>query len=244
MIATGRTTRMLDDAMEQARNGHAVYVIAASQRHKQILEHMGGEEAHKLGIKFETTHSMGNFNWQTMRLSGAHPNCVVIADHYTIESEFAAMLNMLHRYDPNVTDDNRLAGSEAIRQQTELSNDFARRITRLGASLHTTTERHIQCVEDLVEAYRVLALVLSACNRWVPEHCSDDDSMVIACAEGMVKAANHMGYLEGAKLPIANLRSSWSDVQGGDTDAAAATNQGRRWQDGGDTPPPVEYAPH
>lgn len=90
---------MLDEAMEQAKNGRAVYVVAANHAHRQMLERIGGEEAHKLGIKFETAHSMGNFDWRTMRLAGAHPNCVVLADHYAIEAEFAVMLEMLHRYD-------------------------------------------------------------------------------------------------------------------------------------------------
>lgn len=90
---------MLEDAIEQARNGRAVYVVAATKAHARMLEDMGGKVAHELGIKFETAQTLGNLDWRTMRVAGAHPNCVVLADHCAIESEFAAMLEMLHRYD-------------------------------------------------------------------------------------------------------------------------------------------------
>lgn len=101
--ATGRTTRMLQDAIEHAKDGLAVYVIAATRTHAQLLEKMlesiGGEEVTGLGIKFETAQNLGNFDWRTMRLAGASPTCVVLADHYAIEFAFARMLDMLHRYD-------------------------------------------------------------------------------------------------------------------------------------------------
>jgi hypothetical protein len=106
---------MLEDAMEQARSGRAVYVVAATQAHSHTLEKAGGKEAHDLGIKFETAHSMGDFDWRTMSLAGAHKNCIVLADHYAIETEFSAMLEMLHRYDlktPNV----KLRGAALLRR--------------------------------------------------------------------------------------------------------------------------------
>lgn len=53
-----------------------------------------------LGIKFETPHSPGNFDWERMRLIGAHPNCVVLVDHHAIEDRFSRVLAMLHAYDP------------------------------------------------------------------------------------------------------------------------------------------------
>ena len=96
---TGRTARMLDEAKELARQGRAVYVIAATYAHAKNLEHIAGEECQQLGIKFETPDSLGNFDWRTMRLITGHPNCVVLADHFAIETHFAQMLEMLHRYD-------------------------------------------------------------------------------------------------------------------------------------------------
>lgn len=97
--ATGRTTRMIKDALGLAGNGRAVYIIAATERHKHDIESLGGEALSLLGIKVETPDSLGNFDWNTMRLTGAHPNCVVLVDHHAIEVRFATMLDMLHRYD-------------------------------------------------------------------------------------------------------------------------------------------------
>lgn len=97
--ATGRTTRMLEDAINQAKNGRAVYVIAANTNQMRSLEILGGKEARELGVKFETVGTLGNFDWHTMRIAGAHKNCLVIVDHYAIEHEFASILEMLHRYD-------------------------------------------------------------------------------------------------------------------------------------------------
>ena len=96
---TGRTTRMLGEAKALARQGRAVYVIAATREHAKMLERIAGEEGQQLGIKFETAGSHGNFDWMTMRLTTAHPNCVVLADHYAIEVHFRAALEMLHRFD-------------------------------------------------------------------------------------------------------------------------------------------------
>jgi hypothetical protein len=34
-----------------------------------------------------------------MTLRGAHPNCIVLVDHFAIERRYAAVLEMMHRYD-------------------------------------------------------------------------------------------------------------------------------------------------
>lgn len=94
---TGRTTRMLEHAKKLAREGRAVYVIADNTNDARRLQMLCGEP--NLGIKFETPRSPGNFDWEQMRLVGAHPNCVVLVDHYAIEDRFARVLEMLHAYD-------------------------------------------------------------------------------------------------------------------------------------------------
>lgn len=94
---TGRTTRMLEHAKKLAREGRAVYVIADNAMDMRRLEAECNEPS--LGIKFETPHSPGNFDWETMRLIGAHPNCVVLVDHHAIEDRYARILEMLHAYD-------------------------------------------------------------------------------------------------------------------------------------------------
>jgi hypothetical protein len=91
---------MLAEAKELAKAGRAVYIIAATQAHVRELEAMAGDEMRDLGIKIEVPSSLRNFDWDKMRLWGAHPNCVVLVDHYVIEARYAFLLWMLHRWDP------------------------------------------------------------------------------------------------------------------------------------------------
>lgn len=97
--ATGRTTKMLKDAVRLAQQGKAVYVIAADTNQRHHLEAALGVAGRELGIKVETPQTAGNFDWQTMSLRGAHQNCKVIADHYAIEAHFRLLLDALHHYD-------------------------------------------------------------------------------------------------------------------------------------------------
>ncbi len=91
---TGRTTRMVQHAVELAKQGRAVYVVMANDHQAQEFQKIIPTQS---GIKFET--HLSNLDWETMRLLGAHPNCVVLVDHYVIERRFSAMLEMLHAYD-------------------------------------------------------------------------------------------------------------------------------------------------
>lgn len=97
LIGTGRTTRMLQEAIQASKEGRAVYVIAATHQHMQQLQKMCG--ADDLFIKFETLGSLGDFDFINMRSIGAHPNCLFFVDHYTIELHFRKLLDVLHRYD-------------------------------------------------------------------------------------------------------------------------------------------------
>lgn len=98
---TGRTKRMLACAIELARNGRAVYVVCADQAQARVIaayaRALGVDPAG--GIKFETPASLPTFDLETMRMRSAHPNCVVLVDHWAIERRYAAMLEELHRYD-------------------------------------------------------------------------------------------------------------------------------------------------
>lgn len=94
----GRTTRMIAAAKEAAKAGRAVYIIAANENERCRLEQLIGDDS--LGIKVETAGSLGNVQWESMTLRGAHPNCLLMADHYTIESRFRKMLEELDRYNP------------------------------------------------------------------------------------------------------------------------------------------------
>jgi len=86
---------MLKDAMEQARQGRKVYVVAADHAEKQRLEDLLGEDS---GISVGALSSLGNFDWPSMSLIGAHSNCFVLADHFAIGKHFRRALEMLHKY--------------------------------------------------------------------------------------------------------------------------------------------------
>lgn len=99
----GRTSRMIQHAKTLAEEGRAVYIVTANAHHRQTLEHAIGIP-NKYGIKVETSESLGNLDWQRCQLVRAHPNCVVLIDHYAIESRYKTLLSMLHAYDqPRVT---------------------------------------------------------------------------------------------------------------------------------------------
>lgn len=96
---TGRTTRMLEEAVRCAKEGKAVYVIVNDPAHilsiQLILNKLGGE---KMGIKVETFDSVGwDFYYWTVR--GANPNCKFFVDHYAIEDRFRHIIEEMHRYD-------------------------------------------------------------------------------------------------------------------------------------------------
>jgi len=90
---------MLAEAVKLAKKKRAVYIVVANASQKHLMEKQCGEAFRRLGIKFETSESASNFDWETMALRGAHPNCVTLVDHYAIEARFPRIVEMLHRYD-------------------------------------------------------------------------------------------------------------------------------------------------
>ena len=91
---------MIEKAIKEATAGRAVYIVAANLSQvkwlKDLLREMGGDN---LGISVESPTQLRTFEWETMRLRGAHPNCRILVDHYAIESRFNSMLEELHAYD-------------------------------------------------------------------------------------------------------------------------------------------------
>jgi hypothetical protein len=88
---------MLEHAKAQAQTGRAVYVVAANEAERVRLEQLLA--MNPMGVKVEAAGTLGNLQWDSMTLRGAHPNCLVLCDHYAIECRFRAMLEELHRYD-------------------------------------------------------------------------------------------------------------------------------------------------
>lgn len=101
---TGRTTRMLERALRLARDGRAVYVLAVDRQHiawlKGRLAELEGAAEVRESIKFETDATLGPSgpDWSRMLPSiSAHPNCILLADHYYIESRWSALVGAARR---------------------------------------------------------------------------------------------------------------------------------------------------
>jgi hypothetical protein len=98
---TGRTTRLLIDAVSCANKGEAVYVIAAnSVERKRLLRLLWDmvDDQLCLGIKVETPMSV-DLDWDSFTIRGESPDCRVLVDHFAIEHWFSTLLSQLHRYD-------------------------------------------------------------------------------------------------------------------------------------------------
>lgn len=100
LTQTGRTSRMVQDAVSQAAHGKAVYVICVSDAHaaqvKQKIREQGWDH---MGISVEGPQLLRDFDWIRMKTRGAHSNCTFLVDHAVVESYFGPMLEALHKYD-------------------------------------------------------------------------------------------------------------------------------------------------
>lgn len=95
---TGRTTRMMQEAIEQGKRGRAVYIIVHRADYGEDLRHRFPESV-AAGVKFETWQSLRNLDAETLRLRDAHPNCAVLVDHFAIETRYGKLLEEWARYD-------------------------------------------------------------------------------------------------------------------------------------------------
>lgn len=96
---TGRTSRMLAEARRLRDAGRAVYVVFHSRQGWQMYD-----TPENVGLRFETLDSLRTLDLRTGRLVGAHPNCVVLIDHYAIEERYAWALREMDRFDAEDTD--------------------------------------------------------------------------------------------------------------------------------------------
>lgn len=98
--ATGRSTRMFNEAVRLSRDGSAVYIISRNKHLQRLVDEMESRGA----IKCEE-HIPKEFDWLQMRVRGSHPNCVWLIDHHSIESDpvFAAMFSAMTRFDEAAT---------------------------------------------------------------------------------------------------------------------------------------------
>jgi hypothetical protein len=85
---------MVERALEAALDGRAVYLLLERGTHsvwRTYIEDVwflrtGAQQGH--GIKLETPESLGYaFDWRTLRIRHAHPNTLVLVDHYFCEKQ-------------------------------------------------------------------------------------------------------------------------------------------------------------
>ena len=110
---TGRTTRMLEEAISVAKEGKYVIVVGANAEQAKSLQAqaatMAGEEmtATKIyidggpgQITFESCQmNRQPFDWQSLRLQGAFPTIPTFMDHFAFENTFAKAIHEAHRWD-------------------------------------------------------------------------------------------------------------------------------------------------
>ena len=118
---TGRTSRMLRDALQVAIDGKKVLVIAYDMTHRRELR-MHAEEilreiigmrigkredinvtdfsiAFDEGGEVQFMSSRGNSHWDWAVMNILQWTDQLYVDHYAIEMKFNEMLSMLHRWD-------------------------------------------------------------------------------------------------------------------------------------------------
>ena len=104
---SGRTSRMLLQALIFQKQGKAVYVLCA---HKQSIMHTArllGQICDKLNrpvpldIKFETWDSIGRnqVDFENCRIRASHQNCQLLIDHHFYEHHFSFALYGYHQWD-------------------------------------------------------------------------------------------------------------------------------------------------
>lgn len=103
---SGRTARMLVDAINAAMEGHAVYVVCLKQAIPYTRKLAADIcKAHNIElpvtIKYETLESVGerNIDWRLKCLHGAHSNCKLFIDHAVYMVKFHDYMEGYHAYD-------------------------------------------------------------------------------------------------------------------------------------------------
>lgn len=92
---TGRTTRMVEEAIKLARCGHAVCILVHEGSYARLLRQKVDDLASRLypgiahGIKVEAFdfHWENNFDWNILRQPSAHPNSRFLLDHALVEKK-------------------------------------------------------------------------------------------------------------------------------------------------------------
>jgi K+-sensing histidine kinase KdpD len=97
---TGRTTRMLEEALRLAREGRHVYVVAVNQHQAHIIR---ADLAEGRGSITVGTPRELHLDWSTLEVDvggrGYSEPPIVLVDHYAIEYHLGPAMKMLTRFD-------------------------------------------------------------------------------------------------------------------------------------------------
>lgn len=104
---TGRTTRMLEEAIRLSSAGRAVYVMMHTRTAEAEFKHRAAMICEKRGIevpaiKYETWESLGGnrgVDLTQQKMLGAHPNCCLFIDHHFYQHHFEHILAGFHQWD-------------------------------------------------------------------------------------------------------------------------------------------------
>ena len=91
-MQTGRTTRMMHDALLKRCQGKTVYVIVSCLRDVDTYH----ARYNHTGIHFEEIGSIRyEFDWESFTIRGTDPSTVVLVDHYVIEQHISCQYSYL-----------------------------------------------------------------------------------------------------------------------------------------------------
>lgn len=95
---TGKTSRMMEKAVELAKNGKFVYVVTHDKnmvdycKRKISKENMHFLNSLKIQVNSVSECNSGSIDWDNLRLRG-YPNSCLLLDHYVLEIKFSSILN-------------------------------------------------------------------------------------------------------------------------------------------------------
>lgn len=98
---TGRTSRMIQDAICVAQAGKLVYIICDNIDQRKAVEKQVERFVYSNSIRVCEPQHVGEINWETLTIKGQASNTTVFVDHLVIENRLNAALDMLNRWNPD-----------------------------------------------------------------------------------------------------------------------------------------------
>jgi hypothetical protein len=98
---TGRTGRMLEEALRLQAAGKSVIIMMANHTEATAIKNRLGSSIGT--IKVESITGYPRFDWNKMEIPGMGSQFVVLVDHSAIEGKFGMVLDTLHRFDEDQT---------------------------------------------------------------------------------------------------------------------------------------------